>query len=82
MKQQQRVRFRDAVTKCGLFVGKQVLSGMVHYGPAGIAGWAVKSVARKPLKFVLALVLEKIIFRCIKSLSARMADKQPDINTQ
>ncbi len=30
--------------------GKLVLLTALRYGPAGVAGWAVKSVARRPLK--------------------------------
>ena len=36
--------------------GKLVLLMALRYGPAGVAGWAVKSVARRPLKMLLALV--------------------------
>lgn len=28
--------------------GKLVLMTALRYGPAGVAGWAIKSVARKP----------------------------------
>ncbi len=31
-------------------VGKLALLTALRYGPAGVAGWAVKSVARRPLK--------------------------------
>ncbi|HGY4932376.1 TPA: phage shock protein PspD, partial [Citrobacter braakii] len=40
--------------------GKLVLLTALRYGPAGVAGWAVKSVARRPLKMLLALVLEPV----------------------
>ena len=29
--------------------GKLVLLTALRYGPAGVAGWAIKSVARRPL---------------------------------
>ncbi len=32
--------------------GKLVLLTALRYGPAGVAGWAIKSVARRPLKTV------------------------------
>ena len=32
--------------------GKLVLLTALRYGPAGVAGWAIKSVARRPLKNV------------------------------
>ena len=37
------------------FAGKLVVLTALRYGPAGVAGWAVKSVARRPLKMLLAL---------------------------
>ena len=43
--------------------GKLVLLTALRYGPAGVAGWAVKSVARRPLKMLLALVLEPVLSR-------------------
>ncbi|HBS0627692.1 phage shock protein PspD [Klebsiella quasipneumoniae] len=36
-------------------VGKLALLTALRYGPAGVAGWAVKSVARRPLKMLLAV---------------------------
>lgn len=44
-------------------VGKLVLLTALRYGPAGVAGWAVKSVARRPLKMLLALALEPLLKR-------------------
>ncbi|HHC5228437.1 TPA: phage shock protein PspD, partial [Citrobacter freundii] len=43
--------------------GKLVLLTALRYGPAGVAGWAVKSVSRRPLKMLLALVLEPVLSR-------------------
>ena len=42
--------------------GKLVLLTALRFGPAGVAGWAIKSVARKPIRMVLAVALE----RCCK----------------
>jgi phage shock protein D len=42
--------------------GKLVLLTALRYGPAGVAGWAVKSVARRPLK-MLAVALEPLLSR-------------------
>ena len=39
-------------------VGKLALLTELRYGPAGVAGWAVKSVARRTLKMLLAVALE------------------------
>ncbi|MRT48376.1 phage shock protein PspD [Raoultella sp. RIT712] len=44
-------------------VGKLVLLTALRYGPAGVAGWAVKSVARRPLKMLLAVALEPVLSR-------------------
>ncbi len=43
--------------------GKLVLLTALCYGPAGVAGWAVKSVARRPLKMLLAVALEPLLSR-------------------
>ena len=51
--------------------GKLVLLTALRYGPAGVAGWAVKSVARRPLKMLLALVLEPVFSRAAAKLSKR-----------
>jgi phage shock protein D len=41
--------------------GKLVLLTALRYGPAGVAGWAVKSVARKPVRMLLAVALEPLL---------------------
>ncbi|HAU4332095.1 phage shock protein PspD [Citrobacter freundii] len=51
--------------------GKLVLLTALRYGPAGVAGWAVKSVARRPLKMALALILEPLLSRVAVKLSKR-----------
>ncbi|ENY5350193.1 phage shock protein PspD [Klebsiella aerogenes] len=43
--------------------GKLVLLTALRYGPAGVAGWAVKSVARRSLKMLLAVALEPLLSR-------------------
>ena len=57
--------------------GKLVLLTALRYGPAGGAGWAVKSVARRPLKMLLALVLEPVLSRAAAKLSKRYSGNQP-----
>ena len=57
--------------------GKLVLLTALRYGPAGVAGWAVKSVARRPLKMLLALVLEPVLSRAAAKLSKRNSGNQP-----
>lgn len=51
--------------------GKFILISAMTYGPAGLSGWAVKSVARKPLKILLAWALEPLIRRVIKGVGRR-----------
>ncbi|HFZ8993299.1 TPA: phage shock protein PspD [Citrobacter freundii] len=51
--------------------GKLVLLTALRYGPAGVAGWAVKSVARRPLKMLLAVALEPVLSRAVAKLSKR-----------
>ncbi|MEB8063677.1 MULTISPECIES: phage shock protein PspD [Citrobacter] len=56
--------------------GKLVLLTALRYGPAGVAGGAVKSVARRPLKMLLALVLEPVLSRAAAKLSKRYSGNQ------
>jgi len=56
--------------------GKLVLLTALRYGPAGVAGWAVKSVARRPLKMLLAFALEPLLKRAANSVSRRYAKRQ------
>ena len=35
--------------------GKLVLLTALRFGPAGVAGWAIKNVGRRPLKKVVAV---------------------------
>ena len=43
----------------------------LRYGPAGVAGWAIKSVARRPLKMLLAVALEPLLSRAANKLAQR-----------
>lgn len=52
-------------------VGKFILISALNYGPAGVAGWAVKSVTRRPLKILLAWALEPLLRRLVSGASAR-----------
>ena len=47
--------------------GKLVLLTALRYGPAGVAGWAIKSVARRPLK----MLLEPLLSRAANKLARR-----------
>ena len=49
--------------------GKLVLLTALRYGPAGVAGWAIKSVARRPLKMLLAVALEPVLARVMRKIT-------------
>ncbi|WP_058910248.1 phage shock protein PspD [Entomohabitans teleogrylli] len=51
--------------------GRLLIIAALRYGPAGVAGWAVKSVARRPVKWALAVALEPILSRLARRLSRR-----------
>ena len=51
--------------------GKLVLMTALRYGPAGVAGWAIKSVARKPVRMLLAVALEPLLQKLAKRVSRR-----------
>lgn len=73
-------KFQTAANKAkpGLkIVGKLMLLTALRYGPAGVAGWAVKSVARRPLKMLLALTLEPMLARVLRKVSARFNGTSP-----
>ncbi|WP_253377183.1 phage shock protein PspD [unidentified bacterial endosymbiont] len=51
--------------------GKLVLLAALRVGPAGVAGWAIKFVARKPVRMVLAVALEPLLQKLAKRVSRR-----------
>ncbi|ELV3373265.1 phage shock protein PspD [Enterobacter cloacae] len=51
--------------------GKLVLLTALRYGPAGVAGWAIKSVARKSVRLLLAVALEPLLQKLAKRFSRR-----------
>ncbi|HBD82289.1 MAG TPA: phage shock protein D [Leclercia adecarboxylata] len=53
------------------FAGKLVLLTALRYGPAGVAGWAIKSVARKPVRMLLAVALEPMLKKLANRVSRR-----------
>ncbi|NBC97819.1 phage shock protein PspD [Atlantibacter hermannii] len=68
----KQTRWQQASVKArpGLkLAGKLIILGALRYGPAGVAGWAVKSVARRPVKMLLAFALEPLL----KRLAARLS---------
>lgn len=68
----KQTRWQQASVKAlpGLkLAGKLIILGALRYGPAGVAGWAVKSVARRPVKMLLAFALEPLLKRLATRLS-------------
>ncbi|WP_441007603.1 phage shock protein PspD [Tatumella ptyseos] len=57
-------------------VGKFVLINAVTFGPAGVAGWAVKSVSKKPVRLFLGMVLEPVLSKVMKKISAKLLKEQ------
>ena len=51
--------------------GRRETLTLGRYGPAGVAGWAIKSVARRPLKMLLAVALEPLLSRAANKLAQR-----------
>ncbi|MEZ2574201.1 phage shock protein PspD [Buttiauxella ferragutiae] len=73
-------KFQTAANKAkpGLkIIGKLVFLAALRYGPAGVAGWAIKSVARRPLKMLLVLTLEPMLARLLRKVSARFNGTSP-----
>lgn len=58
-------------------VGKLVLLTALRYGPAGVAGWAIKSVARRPAKMLLALTLKPALDLLASKLATRVNKRTP-----
>lgn len=68
----QRWQRAGQQVKPGLKIaGKLVLLTALRYGPAGVAGWAIKSVARKPVRMLLAVALEPMLKKLATRLSRR-----------
>ena len=51
--------------------GQLVLLTALRVGPAGVSGWAIKSVARKPVRMLLAVALEPLLQKLAKRVSRR-----------
>lgn len=70
----QTVKPKD---KHGLKIaGRLVLFVALRYGPAGVAGWVVKSVARRPLKMLLALAIEPLLASLLRNISLRLQKRR------
>ncbi|MFD1803489.1 phage shock protein PspD [Mixta tenebrionis] len=53
-------------------VGKQLLIHGLMLAPAGISGWAIKSIARRPLRLLIAFALEPLLKKAASRLASRL----------
>lgn len=60
MHTQRFTALRRRATPALKSAGKFIIISAVTYAPGGLAGWAVKSVARRPLRLLLAAALEPL----------------------
>lgn len=65
----QRARRATPVLKRA---GKQLLIHGLMLAPVGISGWAVKAVARRPLRLLIAFALEPMLKKIANRLAARL----------
>lgn len=52
--------------------GKQLLIHGLMLAPVGISGWAVKAVARRPLRLLIAFALEPLLKKVATRLASRL----------
>ncbi|MCE0491557.1 phage shock protein PspD [Pantoea sp. Mb-10] len=71
MHSQRFTALRRRATPALKSAGKFIIINAVTYAPGGLAGWAVKSVARRPLRLLLAAALEPVLSKTLKRLAAR-----------
>ncbi|MEE4482059.1 phage shock protein PspD [Serratia ficaria] len=57
-------------------LSKVIIIALLNYGPAGAAGWLLKAVGRKPIRFVLALVLEPLFRKGLNKVFGRYAKEK------
>ncbi|WP_130835081.1 phage shock protein PspD [[Erwinia] mediterraneensis] len=82
MSVQGQSRFRRHAAPALKSAGKFIIINAVTYGPAGLTGWAVKSVARRPLRILLSLALEPLLARVMKRISARFIRENDEKSPQ
>ncbi|MBA2814414.1 phage shock protein PspD [Candidatus Pantoea persica] len=70
--------FRRRATPALKSVRKFIIINAVSYGPAGLTGWVVKSVAHRPLRILLSLALEPLLQRVMKRAAARFIREKDD----
>lgn len=59
-------------------LSKVIIIALLNHGPASAAGWLLKTIGRKPIRFVLALVLEPLFRKGLNKLFGRYARKNND----
>lgn len=54
-------------------LSKVIIIALMSYGPAGATSWLLKTVSRKPLRLVLALLLEPLFRKGLNKAFGRYA---------
>lgn len=67
----QSTAFRHRAAPALKSAAQFIIINAVTYGPAGVTGWAVKSVARRPLRLLLAVALEPLLKRVMNRMASR-----------
>ncbi|ARZ00963.1 phage shock protein PspD [Yersinia ruckeri] len=55
---------------------KVIITSALNYGPAGVISWLLRSVSRKPLRWVLAILLEPLLRRGFGVVFGRFAKEK------
>jgi phage shock protein D len=70
--------FRHRATPALKSAAKFIIINAITYGPAGVTGWAVKSVARRPLRILLGLALEPLLKRVMNTVASRFIKEKDE----
>ncbi|MGL5387914.1 MAG: phage shock protein PspD [Serratia sp. (in: enterobacteria)] len=57
-------------------LSKVIIIALMSYGPAGATAWLLKTVSRKPLRYVLALLLEPLFRKGLNKVFGRYAKEK------
>ncbi|PEH52385.1 phage shock protein PspD [Yersinia kristensenii] len=61
---------------------KIMFSLALVYGPAGAAGFIVKNVSRKPLRWLLLMMLEPMLKRAMGAVAGQFAKEKHETTTK
>ncbi|CFR16298.1 phage shock protein PspD [Yersinia kristensenii] len=61
---------------------KIMFSLALAYGPAGAAGFIVKNVSRKPLRWLLLMMLEPMLKRAMGAVAGQFAKEKHETTTK